>query len=125
MGGKRAERRAGEASAAARGAARSQPSNTCRLQRGHPMLLLYLETQLGSSGNLPILMNMKIGRRLTPPRDPSAPTPPPQSPFSRAGRVRAWVGQTAPFQTPARRDEALTPRNAVAANADGQVGRAW
>lgn len=40
----------------------SQTLNTSRLQKGHPKLLLYLETQLGSSGNLPVLMNMKIGR---------------------------------------------------------------
>lgn len=103
---------------------RSQPSAACRLRREHPRLLLYLETQLGSSGNLPILMNMKIGRRLTPPRDPSAPTPPPPAPLSRAGRGRAWGTQTAPWQPRARRDKALTPGSTVAAAVEGPVRRA-
>lgn len=58
----------------------SEPYNTSRLERGHPKLLLYLETQLGSSGILPVLMNMKIGRRLTPPRVPLRPHPTPTFP---------------------------------------------
>lgn len=67
---------------------RSQPFNTSLLEKGHPKLLLYLETQLGSLGNLPVLMNMKISRRLTPPRVPLRPHPY-FPPLPRAGRVPA------------------------------------
>lgn len=64
MGGRREGQRGGKGKLAPR--RQELPSfqtlNTSRLQKGHPKLLLYLETQLGSSGNLPVLMNMKIGR---------------------------------------------------------------
>lgn len=64
MGGRREGQRGGKGKRAPRRQElpSSQPLNTSRLQKGHPKLLLYLETQLGSSGNLPALMNMKIGR---------------------------------------------------------------
>lgn len=93
MGGRREGQRGGKAKPALRRREQpgSEPFKTSRLERGHPKLLLYLETQLGSSGILPVLMNMKIGRRLTPPRVPLRPhpTPPPSSPLPRAGRVQA------------------------------------
>lgn len=64
MGGRREGQRAGKGKQAPRRQElpSSQRLNMFGLQKGHPKLLLYLETQLGSSGNLPVLMNMKIGR---------------------------------------------------------------
>lgn len=93
MGGRREGQRGGKAKPALRRREQpgSEPFKTSRLERGHPKLLLYLETQLGSSGILPVLMNMKIGRRLTPPRVPLRPHPTPIFPSS-PGRTRPGLG---------------------------------
>nr|XP_031318054.1 uncharacterized protein LOC116156262 [Camelus dromedarius] len=94
----------------------SEPFKTSGLQRGHPKLLLYLETQLGSSGNLPVLMNMKIGRRLTPPRVPLRLHPTPIFPhLPRQGASRPRLDRQLHFrQMPAgtkpRHPETLSTR---------------
>lgn len=85
VGGKREGQRGGKGKLTLRRRElpRSGPFNTSRLEKEHPKLLLYLQTQLGSSGNLPVLMNMKIGGRLTPPQVPLRPHPTPIFPTYR------------------------------------------
>lgn len=119
MGGRREGRRGGKGKRALRRLELpgSEPFKTSRLERGHPKLLLYLETQLGSSGNLPVLMNMKIGRRLnSTPGPPPPPTPPPSSPHlpgqgaSRPRLDRQLHFRQMPAGTRPRHSETLSPR---------------
>lgn len=118
MGGRREGPRGGKGKRALRRRElpRSEPFNLSRLERGHPKLLLYLETQLGFSGNLPVLMNMKIGRRLTPPRVPLHPHPTPTFPHlpgqgaSRPRLDRQLHFRQMPGGTRPRHPETLSPR---------------